>query len=76
MRAAAGLGEREARGRIAFVLRRQQGEVWATGSPAAGQAQEQGGAEVDIEGVQVELVREEVDEAEAEVGEGGGVGEE
>ena len=53
IRAAAGLGEGEARGRIAVNLRRQ-GDVWALGSSQA--------QEVDIEGVQVELVGEEVEE--------------
>ena len=70
IRAAAGLAERAAlneggknqvKGRIAMVLRRQQGDVWATRSPAdqstAQASQEEG--EVDIEGVRVELVEEE-----------------
>ena len=56
LRAAAGLDEGEARGRIAMVFRRQQGDVWAPGSPV-GQSHE-----VDIEGVQVDLIREDDDE--------------
>ena len=54
LRAAAGLDEGEARGRIApMVLRRQQGDVWAPGSPVG---------QVDIEGVQVDLIGEEDEE--------------
>ena len=64
VRAAAGLGDGEAAaeergGRIAMVFRRQQGDFWAPGSPV-GHGLEMN-VEEDIEGVRVELVREEVE---------------
>ena len=76
IRAAAGLGEQaapngggdaaaEVRGRIATVFRRQEGNVWALGRPRDQEPAHQD--EVDIEGVRVALVGEEV-EAEVQGG--------